>query len=81
MYDGGWFISYLSDRNQRVVLNGVKSSPLPTKAGVPQGSVLGPILFLVYAKNLETDIFLFADDTTPLDKKTYIKLKGGQRCG
>jgi hypothetical protein len=35
-----WLISYLSDRNQSVVLNGVKYSPLPTKAGVPQGSVL-----------------------------------------
>ena len=66
-----WFQSYLSDRSQRVVLNGVRSSSLPTKAGVPQGSVLGPILFLVYVndivENLETDTSLFADDTTLVD--------------
>lgn len=66
-----WFSSYLSDRSQRVVLNGITSSPLPIKAGVPQGSILGPILFLIYAnditQDLQSDPFLFADDTTLLD--------------
>ena len=54
-----WFASYLSDRRQRVHINGSYSTFMPTKAGVPQGSVLGPILFLV-TNNLD----VFADDRT-----------------
>ena len=63
------FISdYLSNRKQRVVLNGMESSWLPIDSGVPQGSVLGPLLFLVYINDLTDDISsnmrLFADDSS-----------------
>ena len=63
-----WFISYLDDRYQRVVIKGQKSSLGKIKAGVPQGSVLGPLLFLVYINDItnvvNNQIRLFADDTT-----------------
>ena len=63
-----WFESYLSDRSQRVVIKGQCSEWGEIEAGVPQGSVLGPLLFLVYINDLieavDCDIKLFADDTT-----------------
>ena len=43
-----WFKNHLSDRKQRVVLPGISSAWNFIKAGVPQGSILGPLLFLVY---------------------------------
>ena len=62
------FQSFLSDRKQRVVLNGQYSDWLNVKAGVPQGSILGPLLFLVYVnylpKNLKSNVKLFADDVS-----------------
>ena len=43
-----WFTSYLTDRSHYISINNHKSNPSPVKHGVPQGSVLGPILFLIY---------------------------------
>ena len=63
-----WFKDYLSDRTQCVVLSGSSSDTVPILAGVPQGSILGPLLFLVYINDIVSDIGssirLFADDTT-----------------
>ena len=63
-----WFTDYLKDRRQRVVLPGATSSWAYIKAGVPQGSILGPLLFLIYindiVENINSSIRLFADDTS-----------------
>lgn len=62
-----WLKSYLTGRQQKVVIEGESSSWSEIKAGVPQGSVLGPLLFLIYindiSSNVRSDCFLFADDT------------------
>ena len=59
--------NYLDDRKQRVVINGSYSDYSNIESGVPQGSVLGPLLFLVYMndleRNIESNIKFFADDT------------------
>ena len=66
--------SYLTNRKQRVVIDGVYSNEVSIKAGVPQGSRLGPLLFIIYINDilhdLESDGLLFADDTclTAVDK-------------
>ena len=60
--------NYLDNRFQRVLLNGQTSEWKPVKAGVPQGSILGPLFFLVYlndiCSNLSTNVKLLADDTS-----------------
>ena len=63
-----WFKSYLENRTQYVTYNGVKSDPQIIKYGVPQGSILGPLLFLLYINDISTvsnELFsiLFADDS------------------
>ena len=68
-----WFESYLNGRRQYVEFDGVKSEMLPNLTGVPQGSVLGPLLFLLYVNDLPcaSDLIkmvLFADDSNLLLK-------------
>ena len=69
-----WFKSYLSNRHQAVVIKGKKSSDHLIKYGVPQGSVLGPVLFTLYTQPLVQEIVKFnlkyhfyADDTQQYD--------------
>ena len=63
-----WVKNYLSERKQRVVINNSTSSWRDINAGVPQGSILGPLLFIVFINDILTDINstikLFADDTS-----------------
>ena len=63
-----WLENYLYNRCQRVVINGQQSGIKFLKAGVPQGSILGPILFLIYINDIVNEIScnirLFADDTS-----------------
>ena len=63
-----WFKDYLSNRNQRVVIPGATSDTVYIQAGVPQGSILRPLLFLLYINDIVEDIGsnirLFADDTS-----------------
>ena len=64
-----WFCSYLSSRRQRVTVLGASSEDLPVTSGVPQGSILGPALFLLYVNDLpevissNSRVLMFADDT------------------
>ena len=62
-----WIENFLSNRQQQVVVNGSTSKWIQVTSGIPQGSVLGPILFVIYindiAEQLESEIYLFADDT------------------
>ena len=63
-----WFQSYLSNREQYVSINGEQSESHAINCGVPQGSVIGPLLFLIYINDLPniSDVlkfYLFADDT------------------
>ena len=68
----GLISSFLSNRRLRVVLDGKSSQEYPLSAGVPQGSILGPTLFLLYINNLPDDVIcniaIYADDTTLYSK-------------
>ena len=61
-----WIDSFLCDRQQRVMVNGVKSDWAPVLSGVPQGTVLGPLLFSLYindiTEDIDSELRLFADD-------------------
>jgi hypothetical protein len=72
-----WFKNYLSNRKQFVSFNGKSSSLLEILLGVPQGSILGPILFLIYINDLPLSTLLksllFADDTALLASGSNIE--------
>ena len=64
-----WFESYLPNCFQKVMLNAYSSTSLPVHSGVPQGSILGPLLFIIYINSLAelnfspgTSVVLYADD-------------------
>ena len=64
-----WVENFLKDRTQRVLLEGIFSEPAPVLSGVPQGTVLGPLLFVIYINDLPkyvspgTEVRLFSDDS------------------
>ena len=68
----GLISSFLSNRRLRVVLDGKSSQEYPVNAGVPQGSILGPTLFLLYINDLPDDVIcdiaIYADDITLYSK-------------
>ena len=61
-----WITSWLTNRKQLVTVDGVASKWVPVKSGVPQGILLGPIMFLIYINDIEENelstLKLFADD-------------------
>ena len=74
-----WFKSYLSNRNQYVSINGYESGLAALNCGVPQGSVLGPLLFLLYINDLNQAITFckthhFAENTNLLCRSNSIKI-------
>jgi hypothetical protein len=81
-----WFKTYLSERYFSTHICGVKSIPLPLKMGVPQGSVLGPLLFTIYVKDLGDLIRgmgmrynIYADDVQLLTHVPPLKLLDGTK--
>ena len=66
LYD--WIEHYLTGRSQKVVINGISSSLRYLQTGFPQGSILGPLLFLIYINDiindLQSNVNLFVDDTS-----------------
>ena len=69
-----WISEFLCDRTQVVRVNGAQSAPAPVVSGIPQGTVLGPVLFVIYIHDIldsvTSECFLFADDTKIFYKVT-----------
>ena len=74
-----WLKNFLNNRQQCVIVNGEYSTPVPVLSGVPQGSVIGPTLFLTYINDLpngiKSKIRLFADDTI-----MYLTINNSEDC-
>ena len=72
-----WIDSFLCFRQQPVVVNGIKSGWAPVLSGVPQGTVLGPLLFSLYiiniTANIDLEIRLFADRTVFVIAKSKVQ--------
>ena len=72
-----WVKDYLSGRTQTLLINGERSDTAPVISGIPQGTCLGPLLFVIYINDLLDDIksdgFLFADDTKIFRKITSVE--------
>lgn len=80
---GKWISSWLNDRSQKVTLDGESSAAARVKSGVPQGTVLGPLMFLLFINDIGSEvehsrIHLFADDCLLFrevnNEKDHIKL-------
>ena len=76
-----WFNSYLTGRSQKTSFKGALSDSLPMSVGIPQGSILGPLFFLVFINDLplylsstfDTNLTMFADDTTILTSGSTVQ--------
>ena len=73
-----WFKSYLESRRQYLEVENVKSNPLSIQGGVPQGSTLGPLRFLIYINDMpncleKANIRTFADDTTLFYSSNFLQ--------
>ena len=73
-----WFQTYLNNRSQFVSINGIQSKTSKLSTGVPQGSILGPLLFLIYINDFNECIkhattYHFADDTNLLEVNSSLK--------